>query len=140
MKYLIVLCLGLSMRCAWAPSSHVVQVSHAPARQSQAVKVKYDRSWSQEGIASYYAHKFHGRRTASGRIYDMNQMVAAHKELPFGTMVRVTNLSNKKYAELEIVDRGPFVAGRVIDVSYAAARHLDFIKQGTVRVKVEIIK
>ncbi|MDZ7721728.1 MAG: septal ring lytic transglycosylase RlpA family protein [candidate division KSB1 bacterium] len=123
---------------AWAPASHV-QVSPAPTRQAMAI-VKYDKSWKQEGIASYYAHKFHGRRTASGRIYNMHERVAAHRNLPFGTVVRVTNLGNGKRMDLEIVDRGPFIKGRIIDVSLAAAKYLDFIKQGTTKVKLEIVK
>lgn len=98
-----------------------------------------DRSsgYRKEGIASYYAHKFHGRTTASGEVYDENRMTAAHRELPFGTRVRVTNLSNDKHVVLKINDRGPFVDGRIIDVSYAAAKRLDFIEAGIVRVRVE---
>jgi rare lipoprotein A len=70
--------------------------------------------------ASYYANKFHGRRTASGRVYDMNKLTAAHKTLPFGTKIRVTNFSNGKTVVVEITDRGPFVRGREIDLSKKA--------------------
>ena len=70
--------------------------------------------------ASYYANKFHGRRTASGRVYDMNKLTAAHKTLPFGTIVKVTNISNGKMVVVEITDRGPFVRGREIDLSKKA--------------------
>jgi rare lipoprotein A len=70
--------------------------------------------------ASYYANKFHGRRTASGRVYDMNKLTAAHKTLPFGTKIRVTNISNGKTVVVEITDRGPFVRGREIDLSKKA--------------------
>ncbi|MEN8006449.1 MAG: septal ring lytic transglycosylase RlpA family protein [Candidatus Krumholzibacteriota bacterium] len=94
----------------------------------------------QEGGASYYAHKFHGRQTASGEIYDENQMTAAHKTLPFGTRVRVTNLSNGKKVLVRINDRGPFVAGRIIDLSYKAAGDLDMISAGVVKARVEILR
>lgn len=94
----------------------------------------------QEGQASYYAHKFHGRQTASGEIYDENQMTAAHKTLPFGTRVRVTNLANGKKAIVRINDRGPFVKGRIIDLSYQAAGELDCITQGVVGVRVEVLR
>jgi len=90
----------------------------------------------QEGIASYYAHKFHGRQTANGEIYDETKLTAAHRKLPFGTRVRVTNLENGKTVTLRINDRGPFVEGRIIDVSYRAAQDLDFISQGLAKVRV----
>ena len=93
-----------------------------------------------EGLASYYAHKFHGRTTASGEIYDEQKMTAAHRELPFGTRVRVTNLSNHMSVVLKVNDRGPFVDGRIIDVSWAAAKELDFIQAGVVRVRVEAVE
>ena len=88
------------------------------------------------GVASYYADRFHGRRTASGELYDRNAMTAAHRRLPFGTHVRVTNLENGQAVEVRINDRGPFVAGRVIDVSYAAARKLGMLQRGIVKVRV----
>jgi rare lipoprotein A len=91
------------------------------------------------GIASYYAHEFDGRRTASGEVYDMNKLTAAHPSLPFGTIVKVTNLENEKSVEVRINDRGPFKKARVIDVSYEAAKRLDFVRQGLVEVRVEAI-
>lgn len=93
-----------------------------------------------EGKASYYAHKFHGRTTASGEIYDENEMTAAHKTLPFGTMVRVTNLVNGNRVTVRINDRGPFVEGRIIDLSFRAAGQLDMIAAGVVPVRVEILR
>lgn len=75
---------------------------------------------AETGVGSYYGNKFHGKRTASGSIYNMNDMTAAHKTLPFGTKVRVTNLKNNKSVVLKITDRGPYVRGRVIDVSKKA--------------------
>lgn len=94
----------------------------------------------QEGGASYYAHKFHGRQTASGEIYDENEMTAAHKTLAFGTTVRVTNLSNGKDVVVRINDRGPFVKGRIIDLSYKAAGKLDMISAGVIKARVEILR
>ena len=91
------------------------------------------------GVASYYAHEFHGRTTASGESYDENALTAAHRELPFGTRVRVTNLSNDRNVVVRINDRGPFVAGRVIDLSYSAARRLDFIEEGITTVRLEVL-
>jgi rare lipoprotein A len=94
----------------------------------------------QEGQASYYAHKFHGRTTASGEIYDENKMTAAHKTLPFGTRVRVTNLANGNRVVVRINDRGPFVKGRIIDMSYKAAGDLEMITAGVVPVRVEVLR
>ena len=90
-------------------------------------------------MASYYAHKFHGRRTANGEIYDMEKLTAAHRTLPFNTKVRVTNLSNGKSVVLRINDRGPFKSGRIIDVSLRAARDLGFISDGIVKVRVKAL-
>jgi rare lipoprotein A len=94
----------------------------------------------QEGEASYYAHKYHGRTTANGETYDENKMTAAHKTLPFGTTVRVTNLANGKKVVVRINDRGPFVKGRIIDLSFKAAGELDYISRGVVKVRVEVLK
>ncbi|HKQ19437.1 MAG TPA: septal ring lytic transglycosylase RlpA family protein [Candidatus Eisenbacteria bacterium] len=93
---------------------------------------------AQVGKASFYAHKFHGRRTASGETYDETQFTAAHRTLPFGTRVRVTNLENGRKVTLRVNDRGPHVKNRVIDVSYAAARKLRFVRSGITRVRVEV--
>ena len=88
------------------------------------------------GIASWYGEDFHGRPTALGETYNMYAMTAAHKTLPLPTRVRVTNLENGRSAELRVNDRGPFVDGRVIDLSYAAARELGVVRRGTARVRV----
>ena len=88
------------------------------------------------GIASYYADRFHGRRTASGERYDRNAYTAAHRRLPFGTHVRVINLDNGHSVDVRINDRGPFVKGRVIDVSYAAALKLGMLRKGLIKVRV----
>ncbi len=97
--------------------------------------------WQTEiGLASHYAHKFHGRPTASGEIYDENKLTAAHPSLPFGTRVQVTNLSNKKSVILRINDRGPQTKDRIIDVSYKAAQELDFVRAGLIKVKIEVVE
>ena len=91
------------------------------------------------GIASWYGYPYHGRAAADGEIYDMEKFTAAHRTLPFGTWVRVTNLSNNKTVEVRITDRGPFVDGRIIDLSHAAARAIDLIGPGTAQVRLDII-
>jgi rare lipoprotein A len=91
------------------------------------------------GLASWYGHPYHGRASASGEIYDMEQMTAAHRTLPFGAQVRVYDLDNQKSVDVRINDRGPFVDGRVIDLSHAAARAIDMIGPGTARVRLEIL-
>lgn len=91
------------------------------------------------GKASYYADKFEGRLTASGEPYRANEYTAAHRKLPFGTMVRVTNVSNNKSVIVRINDRGPHIKGRIIDVSRSAAEELDFIDAGVTVVTLEIL-
>lgn len=94
----------------------------------------------QVGFASYYASRFHGAKTASGVRYDETSLTAAHRTLPFGTRVHVTNLGNGRSVVVTINDRGPFARGRVIDVSRRAARKLDFVRDGTARVRLEILE
>lgn len=94
---------------------------------------------SERGQASYYADKFQGRSTASGEKYDKRKLTGAHRTLPFGTVVRVTNTSNGRSVEVRINDRGPFKAGRVVDVSRAAAEKLDMIRAGVIDCTVEVI-
>ncbi len=93
----------------------------------------------EEGHASYYGNKFHGRRTSNQEVYDMYAFTAAHKTLPLPSYARVTNLDNGKSVVVRVNDRGPFHAGRVIDLSYAAAVKLGFVKQGTARVEVRAL-
>jgi len=91
------------------------------------------------GKASWYGPGFHGKRTANGEVYDMDAMTAAHKKLPFGTEVRVVNLDNGRSTEVRINDRGPFVRGRIIDLSRAGADAIGMLGPGTARVRVEIL-
>lgn len=93
----------------------------------------------EEGLASYYADKFHGRKTASGERYHKNKFTAAHRTLPFDTKVKVTNLSNDSSVIVTINDRGPYGKGKIIDLSYCAAKELNFVKKGITKVKIEIL-
>lgn len=95
---------------------------------------------SLDGVASYYADEFHGRQTSNGEIFDMNGISAAHRTFPFGTIVRVTNLENNRQIVVRINDRGPFVDGRMIDLSLGAAKELEMISKGTAKVKLEVIE
>jgi rare lipoprotein A len=94
---------------------------------------------AERGIASWYGVPYHGRRSSNGEIYDMYKLTAAHRTLPFNTVVRVTNLTNGKHVDVRITDRGPFVEDRIIDLSLAAAREIDMVASGTARVLVEIL-
>jgi rare lipoprotein A len=93
----------------------------------------------QYGVASWYGSDFHGKPTSSGEIYDMYQLTCAHKTFPLGTTVIVTNMENGRSLELKVNDRGPFVKGRIIDLSYAAAKILGMWEKGTALVKVEVV-
>ena len=93
----------------------------------------------QEGVASWYGEKFHGKPTASGETFDMYAMTAAHRTLPFGTYLLVRNLDNGKEAILKVNDRGPFVRGRILDCSYQGAKRLDFVSEGLARVSLEAL-
>ena len=97
-------------------------------------------SGQEKGKASYYADKFEGRKTASGDIYYHHLKTAAHKTLPFGTMVKVTHLNNKKTVIVKINDRGPFVKGRIIDLSKSAAKEIEGLSQGVFEVQIEVVK
>ena len=94
----------------------------------------------QIGISSYYGKEFHKKRTASGQIFDMHKISAAHKTLPLGTKIRVTNLKNGRSLTMTITDRGPFVKGRILDVSYKAARKLSFVNEGTTKVRIDVLR
>ncbi|HYL35480.1 MAG TPA: septal ring lytic transglycosylase RlpA family protein [Bryobacteraceae bacterium] len=94
---------------------------------------------SETGIASWYGHPYHGRAAADGEIYDMERLTAAHRTLPFGTWVRVTDIANDKSVDVRIIDRGPFVDGRIIDLSHAAAEALGFVGAGLAQVRLDIL-
>ncbi len=119
-NYLLVLFVLLTVSC---------HRKHIPGAATEV-------SGSQTGIASFYAESYNGRKTANGEIFHSSAMTAAHKTLPFGTKVKVTNLVNGKSVKVRINDRGPYVAGRIIDLTRAAAKKLDMVKAGVVKVKI----
>ena len=106
-------------------------VSYAPA-QSQLKLL-------QQGVASYYGPGFHGRRTANGEKFDMNALTAAHRTLPFGTKLKVTNLRNGQSTIVRVNDRGPYAKGRILDLSGAAAKQIGSIHSGTATIKIEVV-
>jgi rare lipoprotein A len=117
--------------------------SSIKASRSEKAKVSKTAAKSskvQIGTASWYGKQFHGRQTASGDTYDMFQFTAAHRTLPLGTLVKVTNLRNGKWVIVKVNDRGPYVGHRVMDVSYGAAQMLAFRQRGIERVKLEVIE
>ena len=101
--------------------------------------IKTPEGFSEEGIGSWYGYKFHGRKTSNGELYHMYGMTAAHKTLPIPSFVRVTNLENNKSVIVRVNDRGPFHDGRIIDLTYAAAKKLGYVEKGTARVRVDYI-
>jgi rare lipoprotein A len=112
---------------------------HVPVEQPSRAGTSTSAS-DLEGLASYYAEPYHGRRTASGEVFDTYEaMTAAHRTLPFNTVVRVQNTANGKTVEVRINDRGPFIAGRIIDLSVRAARAIDMLRPGVVLVKLKIV-
>ncbi len=110
--------------------------AHRP--RVEAPEARPSAGYAEEGLASWYGEPYHGRPTASGPRYDMWQMTAAHRTLPFGTVVRVTNTDTGRQADVTINDRGPFVAGRILDLSRAAAEELGAIGPGVIPVRLEL--
>jgi rare lipoprotein A len=106
-----------------------------PAERMPAIPGQY----VEEGVASWYGDPFNGRHAANGEVYDMYQLTAAHRTLPFNSIVRVTNLATGKQTQVRINDRGPFVANRIIDLSLSAARAIDMIGPGTAQVRLEVV-
>src|SRR5436305_4951016 len=126
-----VLIVGCGRKKAHAP--------HVPSTQAKRSAVAIAPGYTEEGVASWYGPPYHGRAAADGEIYDMETLVAAHRTLPFQTWVRVRNLRNDKTVDVRIIDRGPFVQGRVIDLSHAAAKDIDLIGPGIAEVAVTVI-
>lgn len=122
-------------------TAHAYQDTGAATRKSGKIhKAAYKkRSYRTVGWASWYGRRFHGRKTANGERYNMNALTAAHRTLPFGTKVRVTNLGNGRSVVVRINDRGPFIKGRIIDLSRRGANALRFIKKGKARVRLKIM-
>ncbi|MFO7609517.1 MAG: septal ring lytic transglycosylase RlpA family protein [Candidatus Krumholzibacteriia bacterium] len=128
-----VLAVAALTGCAGSAPRDFAEVGSPPAAQADAPRA------GQTGLASFYAHHYHGRTTASGEPYDENALTAAHRDLPFGTRIRVTRLDDGRAVTLRVNDRGPFVVGRIVDVSRRAARELDFVAAGLVRVRLEVL-
>lgn len=128
----IIAALGLGL-WVWSCAGPTGPSRREPARPTPESRRPV---YAQRGIASWYGEKFHGNPTASGEIYDMYELTAAHRTLPLGTSVMVTNLENYRSVGVRINDRGPFVKGRIIDLSYGAARAIGMVEKGTARVEV----
>jgi rare lipoprotein A len=129
---LIILCLQLA--------SCVSSMRYSNNQTSNIDSETDSNVYSEIGYASFYGDSFVGKMTASGEIYDANQLTAAHRSLPFGTKLKVTNLENRQSVVVRVNDRGPFVPGRIIDLSERAAKELDIIRKGVTRVQIEIVK
>jgi rare lipoprotein A len=142
-----ILCLALAAGCA--KKHRTARAPTAPKPQSQAAApvpisppprpLAVSIGYTEEGVASWYGIPFHGRAAADGEIYDMETLVAAHRLMPFNTWLRVTNLANNKSVNVRVIDRGPFIDGRIIDLSKAAARQIDLLGPGTGRVRLQVI-
>ena len=125
----MILSLALLTGCARKTSAHVPSsVKPAPIGATET------------GIASWYGPEYNGRHSANGEVFDMQKLTAAHRTLPFDTWIEVTNLANQKRVEVRITDRGPFVNGRIIDLSLAAAREIDMVTAGIVKVRIKVIR
>jgi rare lipoprotein A len=122
------------------PPALVAQPTPAQTARTAPPKTEKEQPKKIEiGHASWYGPGFHGKKTASGALFDSTELTAAHRELPLGSRVRVTNLENEKSVEVEINDRGPFKPGRIIDLSHQAARILGMVRDGLVKVRVELL-
>ncbi len=118
----------------------VAACAHAPPAERPGPPPEEARPRPEVGLASYYGRSFQGHRTASGSRYDMHAMTCAHRSYPFGTWLRVTDLESGREVTVRVTDRGPFTRGRVVDLSWAAARALGMLERGVARVKVEPIR
>ena len=136
MRTLIVLVVAI---VALAGCGHKRRARVTPVPRPPRTPVVVHPGDTEEGVASWYGHPYHGRAAANGEIYDMEKMTAAHRTLPFNTWVKVYDLDNNRTTQVRITDRGPFVGGRIIDLSHAAARELEMIGPGIARVRVEVI-
>ncbi len=127
--------LSIALPLALLLLSSCAKRHHASAAVPPAPRIQS----AETGLASWYGYPYHGRPAADGEIYDMERLTAAHRTLPFGTRVRVTNLSNQKTVDVRIIDRGPFIDGRIIDLSHAAAEAIDLIGPGVAPVRLDVL-
>ncbi len=134
--YIFVILLLTTLGC-----SSTVRFAQTDSLKADSGAVAHFRVGQQfVGMCSYYATQFHGRKTANGEIYNMQALTAAHRTLPFNTIIEVENLSNGKKVRARVNDRGPFKKGRILDVSLKAAKELGLLKTGTAKVKITIIQ
>jgi rare lipoprotein A len=126
------LVLMIMFGCAHQPKSPVTTTSRSSVEP-------VEEGWTEKGVASWYGDPYHGRRTASGEVYDMFEMTAAHKTLPFGTVVKVDRRDTGADVKVRINDRGPFIEGRIIDLSYAAAQVIGLDIDGVAPVKIKVV-
>ncbi len=133
LKFLTGLSVGAAL--AISPASQIGQPSYLPVCTRPLA-----HRMCADGVASWYGEQFQGSETASGEAYNMNELTAAHRDLPLGTRIRVTNLRNHRSLVLRVNDRGPFIPGRLLDVSHAAARLLGFSGAGIARVRIQIFR
>jgi len=122
-----------------APEPTATGTPSAPTPAPGPAVEPVEEGWTEKGIASWYGEPYHGRRTASGEIYDMHQLTAAHQSLPFGSVVKVKRRDTGAEVTVRINDRGPFVEGRIIDLSYAAAKKIDLDIDGVAPVKIKVV-
>jgi rare lipoprotein A len=132
------ICAALILSACASPGKDVNSAGSSASAATAAVASPNTTRHLETGQASWYGRRFHGRTTASGAPFDMNAMTAAHRTLPFGTKVKVTNMANGRAVTVTINDRGPFVRGRVIDLSRGAAAKLDFLDAGVTKVRMEV--
>jgi len=134
-------CAGRRPIASSAPSAPAPQppLARGPAQPPTRTAPFVPGIYVEQGIASWYGVPFNGRRAADGEIFDMNTLVAAHRTLPFGSILRVTNLNNGRGVEVRVIDRGPFVGDRMLDLARAAAVALDMIGTGTAPVRIELL-
>ena len=146
---LLLLAFALSAACAGreAPPTPLAVIAPSPAPVSASVQEPVpvslpipESNYRETGMASWYGKELHGKQTANGEVFDMNGLSAAHRTLPLGTVVHVTNLDIFKSIIVRINDRGPFLKSRFLDLSYGAAKGLGFVSQGTARVKIETVE
>ena len=139
--FVVLLLTFFLISCASSPRFTKARTAEPKISGGSTVrKSPQGKSGVSEGIASYYAHDFNGKKTANGENYDMHGMTAAHRSFPFGTKVRVTNLENNKSVIVRVNDRGPFKLERIMDLSLGAAQALDMTKSGTAKVRLEVVE
>ncbi|MDD8017397.1 MAG: septal ring lytic transglycosylase RlpA family protein [Bacteroidota bacterium] len=140
LRTVVVSCLSFLVSCASSPRFISGRTTEPKISSNKTVTPPIKAKQTYEGIASYYADDFHGKKTASGEIYDMHKLTAAHRSFPFGTKVKVTNTENGNSVIVIVNDRGPFKLERIMDLSLGAAEALEMTKTGTAKVKLEVVE